>query len=121
MCLHLFPKGQSLRRNLCTPQLSRPCGKSIQHSRRFTASRRRQRIAARMTEIIGYEGGGLDVLVNNSGNNWAAPIDEYPDAAWDRVLGLNLKAVFMMTQALSATATTSSDCCVSARIIHMGQ
>ncbi|KDE08152.1 gluconate 5-dehydrogenase [Microbotryum lychnidis-dioicae p1A1 Lamole] len=40
----------------------------------------------------------LNVLVNNAGNNWGAPLEEYPDAAWDRVLGLNLKRVFTLTQ-----------------------
>ncbi|SCV74479.1 BQ2448_8118 [Microbotryum intermedium] len=40
----------------------------------------------------------LNVLVNNAGNNWGAPLEEYPDAAWDRVLTLNLKRVFTLTQ-----------------------
>ncbi|GAA6013101.1 hypothetical protein JCM10207_006172 [Rhodosporidiobolus poonsookiae] len=43
----------------------------------------------------------LHVLVNNSGNNWGAPYDEYPDAAWDRVLGLNVHRVFTLTQKLT--------------------
>ncbi|GAA5872279.1 hypothetical protein JCM16303_001040 [Sporobolomyces ruberrimus] len=43
----------------------------------------------------------VNVLVNNSGNNWGAPYDEYPDQAWDRVLGLNLKRVFTLTQKLT--------------------
>ncbi|KWU45484.1 short chain dehydrogenase/reductase family [Rhodotorula sp. JG-1b] len=43
----------------------------------------------------------LHVLVNNSGNNWGAPFDEYPDAAWDRVLTLNLRRVFTLTQKLT--------------------
>ncbi|GAA6059576.1 hypothetical protein JCM10212_000632 [Sporobolomyces blumeae] len=43
----------------------------------------------------------INVLVNNSGNNWGAPYEEYPDAAWDRVLGLNLRRVFTLTQKLT--------------------
>ncbi|GAA6039161.1 hypothetical protein JCM8097_000442 [Rhodosporidiobolus ruineniae] len=43
----------------------------------------------------------LHVLVNNSGNNWGAPFDEYPDAAWNRVLGLNVHRVFTLTQKLT--------------------
>src|SRR5262249_59486640 len=31
----------------------------------------------------------LHILVNNAGANWGAPIEEYPDAAWDKVLALN--------------------------------
>ena len=36
----------------------------------------------------------LDVLVNNAGANWGAPLEEYPDSAWDKVLELNVKSVF---------------------------
>ena len=36
----------------------------------------------------------LHVLVNNAGANWGAPLTEYPDAAWDKVLALNVKGPF---------------------------
>ena len=39
------------------------------------------------------------MLVNNAGANWGAPLAEYPDAAWDKVLALNVKAVFHLTRA----------------------
>ncbi|HVA69912.1 MAG TPA: 3-hydroxybutyrate dehydrogenase [Acidimicrobiales bacterium] len=38
--------------------------------------------------------GGLDVLVNNAGIQFVAPLEEFPDAQWDAVLALNLSAVF---------------------------
>jgi 3-hydroxybutyrate dehydrogenase len=38
--------------------------------------------------------GGLDVLVNNAGMQFVAPLEEFPDAQWDAVLALNLSAVF---------------------------
>lgn len=38
--------------------------------------------------------GGLDVLVNNAGIQFVAPIDEFPDSKWDAILALNLSAVF---------------------------
>lgn len=41
-----------------------------------------------------------DVLVNNAGANWGAPLEEFPDAAWDKVLTLNLTRVFSLTQQL---------------------
>jgi NAD(P)-dependent dehydrogenase (short-subunit alcohol dehydrogenase family) len=41
----------------------------------------------------------LNVLVNNAGANWGAPLAEYPDSAWDKVLALNVKAVFHLTRA----------------------
>jgi NAD(P)-dependent dehydrogenase (short-subunit alcohol dehydrogenase family) len=39
----------------------------------------------------------LHVLVNNAGANWGAPLTEYPDSAWDKVLALNVKAIFHLT------------------------
>ncbi len=62
----------------------------------------------------------LDVLVNNAGTNWAAPLDEYPDDAWDKVMSVNVKAVFNLTRhchALLAAAATPSD---PARVINIG-
>jgi NAD(P)-dependent dehydrogenase (short-subunit alcohol dehydrogenase family) len=51
----------------------------------------------------------LDVLVNNSGAAWAAPFDEFPEAGWDKVYAMNVKAPFFLIQqlrgALKAAAT----------------
>ena len=44
----------------------------------------------------------LDILVNNAGAAWGAPFDEFPEAGWDKVVDLNLKAPFFLTQALHA-------------------
>jgi NAD(P)-dependent dehydrogenase (short-subunit alcohol dehydrogenase family) len=62
----------------------------------------------------------LHVLVNNAGANWGAPLAEYPDAAWDKVLALNVKAVFHLTRAclpLLEAAATPGD---PARVINIG-
>ena len=42
----------------------------------------------------------LDILVNNAGAAWGAPFDEFPEAGWDKVMDLNLKSPFFLTQAL---------------------
>ncbi|MEQ1807857.1 MAG: SDR family oxidoreductase [Burkholderiaceae bacterium] len=42
----------------------------------------------------------LDILVNNAGAAWAAAFDEFPESGWDKVIDLNLKAPFFLTQAL---------------------
>ena len=42
----------------------------------------------------------LDILVNNAGAAWAAPFDEFPESGWDKVVDLNLKTPFFLTQAL---------------------
>ncbi|KAI0451066.1 short chain dehydrogenase/reductase family [Xylaria acuta] len=44
--------------------------------------------------------GRLHVLVNNSGVAWAAPLEDFPDAQWSRVLTLNLQRAFTLTQLL---------------------
>ncbi len=62
----------------------------------------------------------LHILVNNAGANWGAPLEEYPDSAWDKVLALNVKAVFHLTRAclpqLEAAATPDDP----ARVINIG-
>ena len=44
----------------------------------------------------------LDILVNNAGAAWGAPFDEFPEKGWDKVVDLNLKSPFFLTQALHA-------------------
>lgn len=44
----------------------------------------------------------LDILVNNAGAAWGAPFDDFPENGWDKVLDLNLKSPFFLTQALIA-------------------
>ena len=50
--------------------------------------------------VLERTGGTLDVLVNNAGATWGAPLEEYPESAWDKVFGINVKGVFLLTQAL---------------------
>ena len=41
----------------------------------------------------------LDVLVNNAGAAWGAGFEEFPESGWDKVMDLNVKAPFFLTQA----------------------
>ena len=43
----------------------------------------------------------LDVLINNAGAIWAAPLAEYPETGWDKVFDLNVKGLFFVVQALA--------------------
>ena len=43
----------------------------------------------------------LDILVNNAGAAWGAPFDDFPESGWDKVVDLNLKTPFFLTQALA--------------------
>ncbi len=62
----------------------------------------------------------LDILVNNSGATWGAPMDEFPDSAWGRVLDLNVKAVFQMTVKLLPLLRASACAADPARVINVG-
>lgn len=42
----------------------------------------------------------LDILVNNAGAAWGAPFEEFPESGWDKVMDLNVKGLFFLTQAL---------------------
>jgi NAD(P)-dependent dehydrogenase (short-subunit alcohol dehydrogenase family) len=46
--------------------------------------------------------GALDVLVNNAGAAWGEGFDSFPESGWDKVVDLNMKAPFFLTQALIA-------------------
>ena len=42
----------------------------------------------------------LDILVNNAGAAWGADFDEFPESGWDKVMDLNIKTPFFLTQGL---------------------
>ncbi len=43
----------------------------------------------------------LDILVNNAGAAWGAPLDDFPEQGWDKVMNLNVKSLFFLTKALA--------------------
>jgi NAD(P)-dependent dehydrogenase (short-subunit alcohol dehydrogenase family) len=74
----------------------------------------------RLAEELRSKEKELHVLVNNSGSNWGAPYDEYPDSAWIRVLTLNLQRVFTITQRLTPLLEAGAKDGNPARIINIG-
>lgn len=76
--------------------------------------------ARALAEALGEREERLHVLVNNAGANWAAPLAEYPDAAWDKVLALNVKAVFHLTRACLPLLERAADARDPARVINVG-
>lgn len=71
-------------------------------------------------EVEAREGGRLDILVNNAGANWGEPYEDFPESAWDRVLDVNVKGVFLLTRRLTdalAAAATPED---PSRVINIG-
>lgn len=53
-----------------------------------------------LVEQIAEHTDTVDILVNNAGVTWGAPLEDYPDSGWDRVMDLNVKGVFNMTRFL---------------------
>jgi NAD(P)-dependent dehydrogenase (short-subunit alcohol dehydrogenase family) len=62
----------------------------------------------------------LHILVNNAGNTWGAPFEQFDDAAWDRVLALNVKGVFHTTKFMTPLLRAASGPDDPARVINIG-
>ena len=62
----------------------------------------------------------LHILVNNAGATWGAPLADYPADAFDKVLDLNVKAPFLLTQALLPLIEAAATADDPARIINIG-
>ncbi|MDC8756975.1 SDR family oxidoreductase [Janthinobacterium fluminis] len=44
--------------------------------------------------------GHIDILINNAGASWGAPAEDYPVEAWDKVMNLNIRSIFLVSQAV---------------------
>jgi NAD(P)-dependent dehydrogenase (short-subunit alcohol dehydrogenase family) len=56
-----------------------------------------------------FAGGGLDIVVHSAGTAWAEDFDSFPAAGWDKVVDLNVKAPFFLTQALGPALRRPAD------------
>ena len=61
----------------------------------------------------------LDILVNNAGAAWGADFEEFPESGWDKVMNLNLKSPFFLTQALHKTLKAGASRERPAKIINI--
>jgi NAD(P)-dependent dehydrogenase (short-subunit alcohol dehydrogenase family) len=62
----------------------------------------------------------LHILVNNAGATWGAPLADFDDKAWDRVLDLNVKGVFHLTRFLLPQLEAAATADDPARVINIG-
>ena len=60
--------------------------------------------------------GSIDILVNNAGASWGAPAEDHPLEAWDKVMNLNVRGYFLLSQAV---AKASMIPCRSGRILNV--
>lgn len=42
--------------------------------------------------------GHIDILINNAGATWGAPAEDHPIEAWDKVMNLNIRSIFLVSQ-----------------------
>ncbi len=59
----------------------------------------------------------LDILVNNAGIAWGASFDSFPEAGWDKVMDLNVKTPFFLTQKLHALLRAAASADQPAKVI----
>jgi len=62
----------------------------------------------------------LDVLVNNAGAAWGESFDDFPEAGWDKVMTVNVKSVFFLTQKLAGLLRAAATYEYPARVINIG-
>ncbi len=65
-------------------------------------------------------GDRLDVLVNNAGATWGAALGSYPAQGFDKVMDLNVRAVFLLTQALLPQLRAAASPEDPARVVMIG-
>jgi 2-deoxy-D-gluconate 3-dehydrogenase len=61
----------------------------------------------------------VDILVNNAGAAWGAAFDEFPEEGWDKVLDLNAKTPFFLTQAMAPALRQAATAARPAKVINI--
>ena len=73
-----------------------------------------------LADQIGAVRSQVDVLVNNAGATWGAPVEEHDSASWDRVLNLNVQGVFHTTKFLLPLLESGATDDEPSRVINIG-
>jgi NAD(P)-dependent dehydrogenase (short-subunit alcohol dehydrogenase family) len=74
----------------------------------------------RLADELASRVDALDILVNNAGATWGAPLVDYDEAAFERVLSLNVKGVFHLTKFLVPLLQQAGTVDEPARVINIG-
>jgi len=75
---------------------------------------------ARLSRELAAKEEALHILVNNAGAAWGAPLEEYPEAGFDKVMDTNVKAMFFLTRNLVPQLEKGSRPGDPARVINVG-
>lgn len=62
----------------------------------------------------------IDILVNNAGAAWGAPFEDYPADGYDKVMDINVRAIFLLTKELMPLLTKDASMNDPSRVINIG-
>jgi 2-deoxy-D-gluconate 3-dehydrogenase len=96
-------------------ELSRGGGVCVSLPRDLSTVEGCQALASRLGELEP----SLDILVNNAGAAWGAAFDAFPESGWDKVMDLNLKSPFFLTQALHGMLAAAASPARPAKVINI--
>ena len=72
-----------------------------------------------LVEAYAKHESSLDILVNNAGAAWGEAFDTFPEKGWDKVVDLNLKSPFFLTQALIGPLRKAASAARPAKVINI--
>ncbi len=75
-------------------------------------------IEAFVAEVSKHES-KIDILINNAGANWAAPLEAFPEKGWDKVMDINIKSIFFVTQKFLPLLKAAGSKEAPARVINI--
>lgn len=73
-----------------------------------------------LADFVASRESALDILVNNAGAAWGAPLADFPESGWDKVLNINLKSPFFLVQAFLQLLQQAASATDPARIVNIG-
>jgi len=74
----------------------------------------------KLVEKLGTHIDKLEVLINNAGANWSAPFKDYPEHGYDKIMDINVKPIFYLTQDLMPLLEQAASIENPARVINVG-
>ena len=75
---------------------------------------------SQFVEFIQSKEEHIDFLINNAGASWGEPYAEYSEKGWDKVMDLNVKSIFYLTQKLTPLLSVNSSLEDPSRVINIG-
>ena len=63
---------------------------------------------------------GIDFLINNAGAAWGEPFENFSEAGWDKVMDLNVKSLFFLTQAMKSLLISNASLEDPSRVVNIG-